>query len=182
MEKKIFSSLLSFLILLEQNNFRRRVFDRFHICIIDKFARSERRKERQEGRVYVRVHPNVECGSRFRCPEKAGRNVVLLSRAASRIRNLVNSPETVNSGTFDSPVVYSAVRLPTSSTQITDATDQRYFVQMARWRIVHTNEDPPDRINRKPQHHEYRLALGAGPGYRADREEPGKFYVISRTQ
>lgn len=39
---------------------------------------------------------------RFRCPEKAGRNVALLSRAPPRIRNLVNSPETVNSGTFDS--------------------------------------------------------------------------------
>ncbi|KYN04737.1 Beta-1-syntrophin [Cyphomyrmex costatus] len=40
--------------------------------------------------------------NRFRYPEKAGRNVALLSCAASRIRNLVNSPETVNSGTFDS--------------------------------------------------------------------------------
>lgn len=99
--------------------------------------------------------PNADSGLGFRCPEKAGRNVAPLSRAASRIRNLVNSPETVNSGTFDSPVVYSAVRLPTSPTQITDATGQRYFVQMARWRIVHTNEDPPDRINRAPQHHEY---------------------------
>lgn len=59
---------------------------------------------------------------RFRCPEKAGRNVAPLSRAASRIQNLVNSPETVNSGTFDSPVVYSTVRLPTNPTRITDAT------------------------------------------------------------
>ncbi|KYQ50054.1 hypothetical protein ALC60_10860 [Trachymyrmex zeteki] len=41
--------------------------------------------------------------NRFRYLEKAGRNVALLSCAASRIRNLVNSPETVNSGTFDSP-------------------------------------------------------------------------------
>jgi hypothetical protein len=40
--------------------------------------------------------------NRFRCPEKADCNVALLSCAASRIRNLVNSPETVNSGTFDS--------------------------------------------------------------------------------
>lgn len=39
---------------------------------------------------------------RFRYLEKTGRNVALLSCAASRIRNLVNSPETVNSGTFDS--------------------------------------------------------------------------------
>lgn len=40
-------------------------------------------------------------GIGFRWPEKAGRNAALLSCAASRIRNLVNSPETVNSGTFD---------------------------------------------------------------------------------
>jgi len=39
---------------------------------------------------------------RFRYLQKTGRNVTLLSCAASRIRNLVNSPETVNSGTFDS--------------------------------------------------------------------------------
>lgn len=50
-------------------------------------------------------------------------------------------------------VVYSTIRLPTNPTQITDAMNQRYFVQMARWRLVHTNEDPPDRINRTPQHH-----------------------------
>lgn len=45
---------------------------------------------------------SVSNRDRFRYPEKAGRNVALLSCAASRIRNLVNSPETVNSGTFDS--------------------------------------------------------------------------------
>lgn len=49
-------------------------------------------------------------------------------------------------------VVYSTIRLPTNPTQITDAMNQRYFVQMAQWRLVHTNEDPPDRINRTPQH------------------------------
>ncbi|EFN71732.1 hypothetical protein EAG_11591 [Camponotus floridanus] len=123
--------------------------------------------------------PNTDSGSGFRCPEKAGRNVAPLSRAASRIRNLVNSPETVNSGTFDSPVVYSAVRLPTSPTQITDATGQRYFVQMARWRIVHTNEDPPDRINRAPQHHEYRLALGARPSARKLQVEAFNIFCVT---
>lgn len=51
-------------------------------------------------------------------------------------------------------VVYSTIRLPTNPTQITDAMNQRYFVQMAQWRLVHTNEDPFDRINRTPQHHE----------------------------
>ncbi|KYN12082.1 Beta-1-syntrophin [Trachymyrmex cornetzi] len=58
----------------------------------------------------IGVYPSIENllrnsvsnRNRFRYPEKAGRNVVLLSCAASRIRNLVNSPETVNSGTFDS--------------------------------------------------------------------------------
>lgn len=49
-------------------------------------------------------------------------------------------------------VVYSTIRLPTNPTQITDAMNQRYFVQMAQWRLVHTNEDPSDRINRMPHH------------------------------
>jgi len=60
-------------------------------------------------------------------------------------------------------VVYSTIRLPTNPTQITDAMNQRYFVQMAQWRLVHTNEDPPDRINRTPQYHEENSALQIGP-------------------
>lgn len=60
-------------------------------------------------------------------------------------------------------VVYSTIRLPTNPTQITDAMNQRYFVQMAQWRLVHTNEDPPDRINRTPQRHESNSPLQTGP-------------------
>lgn len=46
----------------------------------------------------------------------ASPNVVLLSRAPPRIRNLVNSPETVNSGTFDwQHRVHRGVRFPPES-------------------------------------------------------------------
>lgn len=61
-------------------------------------------KRKKKNVVLVRKdnRKSVPNRGRFRYPEKAGRNVALLSCAASRIRNLVNSPETVNSGTFDS--------------------------------------------------------------------------------
>jgi len=60
------------------------------------------KKRRREKLSFSLNRNSVSNRNRFRYPEKAGRNVVLLSCAASRIRNLVNSPETVNSGTFDS--------------------------------------------------------------------------------
>jgi len=63
---------------------------------------TRKRRKRRKKSFWKDNRNSVSNRDRFRYPEKTGRNVALLSCAASRIWNLVNSPETVNSGTFDS--------------------------------------------------------------------------------
>lgn len=108
------------------------------------FAGAERKGKAEGGGESV-AGTRMSNTDRFRCPEKAGRNVGPLCPARHRgSETLLTLRKLLTAARSTAPVVYSAVRLPTNPTQITDATGQRYFVQMARWRLVHTNEDPPN--------------------------------------
>lgn len=86
-------------------------------------------------------------GVRFRCPETVASNVVPLSRTLSRTRNLVNSPETVNSGTFDCQCRPTTTTTTTGILLRPESRTPRpsgcYFLQMERPRpYIQTRHSP----------------------------------------